>query len=526
MIRRPFRHDATCALALSSLLFLNGCYQGEWKLEREVPVNSTSRLLPTRDIERWELEPTVTPYVVRLRGELSPRCRQAQFGSTKRIETGTFQREGGRYWKVAAISGAVVGGALTGIGGSAWIGRDGGTNGLYSMYGVGGLLTAGGVINCGLALQKGNKSRYILCGTLTGLGVSALTGAALQQNVFPKKEDLQMGSADVPQALTFAGLAVLGLAGASGILAATWGGKTQRTREIVKERDSLWDRRQGESACGPSRPLVGRTATLELIAEHVPGSGLGSEADPLKIRVAMNDEGSVAVDLRALRQALPSCGVLRVQVNPDTLYEQFPDNYVPPTAPMATLPSRPIHGQILPREGITLSGIEGRSHKTLAHVSVPGFGDDVIRGIEHVCNAELARSREAPSAAVAVAERPPVPAAPAAPPENAEPPPPRRHAQERAAEEGECSKAMREAVLQDCEHSCSKSLEVSACVFERKKCLIDAQYSQQKQREMDLCALNWEKCIFKAGVGPAAWTRCVDSCRKKHEPAECLEAGP
>ena len=101
------------AAPLGLCVFLLGCYQGEWRIGPEVAVGSQARLLPTRDVERWELEPTVTSYVVRVKGDLTQRCRTAQFGTSRRTDTGRFQRTGGKIWSGVAIGTGVVGGAMT-----------------------------------------------------------------------------------------------------------------------------------------------------------------------------------------------------------------------------------------------------------------------------------------------------------------------------------------------------------------------------------------------------------------------------
>ncbi len=97
-------------------------------------------------------------------------------------------------------------------------------------------------------------------------------------------------------------------------------------------------------------------------------------------------------------------------------------------------------------------------------------------------------------------------------------PPPR-------ADSGECSPERRQDVVRECELSCSKSLEISTCLFDRRKCMIEARYSQQRQRDQELCDLSWERCIFKSGIGPGSWDRCVDGCRKKNELSLCPPSG-
>jgi hypothetical protein len=522
------------ALALSLSLCASACYRGEWRTGAEVPLQAQGRLLPTRDVERWEIEPTSTSYVVRVKGDIAPRCRVAQFGSTRRTDTGTFERTGGNYWRATAMATGILGGAAALTGMSGWVSQPevGGPYARPAMYAVGGLLAVGGIVNCILSIQKGTRARYALCGSLLGSGVMIGLGAGLSQIPTTREDMLGMPvqqpliGVDVFKGLVYGGAALVGVAAAAGVASAVWKGGVERTRVIEQPRASLWDRRQAEQHCGPARPLVGRTATLEISAERVP-EGAGSEGEPLKMRVALGEEGKVAVDLRALRQALPECGVLRVQLNPDTLYEQFSEDYVPPGAPEAGQGlGRPIHGQVLPREGLTLQALEGRAARgQRVRGGVSGFPDDVLAAMGKRCRAELARGgrydgRPA-SQGFAPAERepgeemgPPAPPLPAAPAEGAG---------AGAGDDGPCSPEKRQALVRDCEHSCGKSLEISACLFDRRKCQIDARYSQQRGRDQELCELNWEKCLFKAGVGPGAWGRCVEGCQKKNEVLMCRE---
>ncbi len=547
MALRSAPRDATCALAMVFFVLGGpGCYQGDWRIGAEVPIGTTSRLLPTRDIERWELEPTVTPYVVRLNADLRPRCRNARFGSSRRTDTGVFKRTGGGYWAAAAITSGGLAGIAGIAGGSGWIARDGGPYAPPALYAVGGLIAVGGLVTCVLAAKQGSTTtRKVLCGVLSGAGVSMLAGTVLQQELFPKPPTA--GETDVLKTLTFAGAGTLGVALGTGIVAGLWRGQTERTQVVDKPDDSLWDRQQGEVTCGPPKPLVGRTATLEIFAERAP-EGPGSEAEPLKLKVAVNEEGKVPVDLRPLRTALQDCGVLRVQVDPDTIYEQFLDDFTPAAKPdPGSATSRPIQGRIVPREGITLQGMEGKSKKNVSRLAVPGFEEEVVARVERRCRAEIARAQpgRALSAAPVVVREPEVPPlvrAPIGPMREPEPPeeefqqsrrrpepevPPlvmqNGGAPSGGARGGECSAQARQTLYRDCEHTCSKSLDIGECLFDRRKCQIDARYSQQKQRDMELCDLAWERCIFKVGRNPAAWDRCVESCQKANEPAQCRE---
>ncbi|MCS6915091.1 MAG: hypothetical protein NZ890_17915 [Myxococcota bacterium] len=536
------------ALGLAVSLALAGCYQGEWKIGIEVPVSSKHKLLATRDVESWELEQTPTPYVVRLRGEMTQRCRGAHFGSSRRTDVGRFVRVGGQHWKRAAIATGVLGGAGLLVGGSGWMSRDAGPFALPAMYAVGGLLGAAGLVNCILAINKSSPVRWALCGSMFGSGAAIALGAGLSHiasgaeldplNPMRQTERIPVIGTEVFQGLTYAGVGTLGMAGIAGIAAGLWRGETERKRVVETPQVALWDEQRGEQVCGPARPMVGRTATLEIVAERAT-QGPGSENDPLKLRVALGDEGVAAVDLRPLRQALSSCGVLRVQVNPDTLYEQFVPDFVPPQPPPQVPVSRPIHGRILPEGGLTLQGLEGRPRRASGRQPVPGFSDEVIGAIERRCRAEIARGgelRTEPPHGEWVATRserprgeptgptsPPSPAGEVAgepefadPPE-AEPAP----APSQAPQKAECAAETKQTIQRDCEHSCGKTLEAAPCVFERRKCLIDARYSQQKQRDLELCDLAWEKCLFKSGVSPGAWARCIEACQRKNEASMC-----
>lgn len=562
------RRSGLCAGLACTLLA--GCYQGDWKIGLEVPVGTRERLLATRDVERWELEQTPTPFVVRLRADLSPRCRSARFGSTRRTDVGRFRRTGGQYWRGAAIATGILGGVGVLTGGSGWLSRSAGGQTPLAMYTVGGLVGAGGIVSCILAIQKSSPARWALCGSMLGTGAALALGAGLSQiggggpDPMDPTKQLPLIGTNVFQGMTYGGAAALGVAGAFGITAALWKGETERTRVIESPQASLWDRQQGEQTCGPARPLIGRTATLEISAERA-AEGAGSEAEPLKLRVAVGEEGVATVDLRPLRQSLPSCGVLRISANPDTLYEQFNEDYLPQQTPQQALPlGRPIHGRILPPGGITLQGLEGKAQRQAKGRGAPGFAEAELAGLERRCRVELARGepgREAPREAPRDPRAPrgqepmgpPTPPSlapggaapgqgpaqavalgPPGEPDVAEPPeamgaqaghggaPGAGGAQAPGpGSAGGCAPEMRQTIQRECEHSCGRTLEAAACVFERRKCMIDARASQQKQRDQELCDLAWEKCLFRAGVGPGAWSRCADACQKKNEASMC-----
>src|SRR5262245_16266169 len=98
------RSQSLCVLVgLVLLATLGGCYQGEWRLGIETPVATSTRLVPTRDIERWELVPSTVPHVVSVKASVAPRCRYVLFGTNRRVDTGRFKRTGGGWWSALAI---------------------------------------------------------------------------------------------------------------------------------------------------------------------------------------------------------------------------------------------------------------------------------------------------------------------------------------------------------------------------------------------------------------------------------------
>ena len=315
-------HRTTVILGGCGLLLL-GCYQGEWRIGPAVAVGSQKRVLPTRDVERWELDQTVTPFVVRVRGDLTQRCRGARFGTTRRTDTGRFRRTGGNIWTGVAIGTGAAGGALTLAGGAGWIARDSSAAGKPAMYTVGGAFAAGGIVSCALAIQQPSRARGVLCGTLLGAGLSIVGGTLLNQFVWSGQPE--PGTVDPLRSMVFGGGALLGVSLATGIVGALWRGDTERTRVIEESNGSLWDQQETEAVCGPARPMIGRSGTLEVSAERA-AEGPGSEAEPLRVPVVLGDEGTAAIDLRPLRQTLAECGVLRVRLTPDTLYDQFVDD--------------------------------------------------------------------------------------------------------------------------------------------------------------------------------------------------------
>lgn len=554
---------------------LAGCYQGEWRLGSEMPMASAHRLVPTRDVERWELQQSMTPNVVQVKGTVTPRCRYVLFGTSSRTDTGRFKRVGTGYWTAAAILAGTAGGAAGGFGGSGWFSQLYPDWGRPAMYGVGGALAAGGLASCISAIASPTKLRLALCGIMVGLGGSVLAGAAI--SALPGGAGNSTGAGTPASTnqfidtttfrnLAIAGGAMVGAAIFSGLISASWRGYIDRERTTEIENAQAWDPQTSEQNCGGQRGISGRTATIEISAENLT-EGLGSEGSPLKIRVAMTGQTLQAVDLRSLRNAIPSCGALTVRLSPDLLYEENTiDDYMPPMLPSEmTNNSRPTHGVITPKEGITLPASGGTRKATtgLPRQPVPGISLDVLATLERRC-----RGDEADPVPPPVVEkrprtrRPPVRVTPSTEAQS-DPPPSSPSDSGTPSEEGnvqrgepsarptgdapssgstpsvssgtltpsrtplgqpevhECSADAQQARFADCEHQCGRALELSACLFDFRKCHINARQSAQPQKERDACDLAWEQCLFKTNVAPGSWRRCVEGCTQANEPAAC-----
>ncbi len=554
---------------LFAIALLGGCYQGEWRLGVDVPVATTNRLIPTRDIERWELAPSTMPNVVQVRASVSPRCRYALYGTVRRTDTGQFRRTGGSWWTALSIVTGTAGGAASGFGGAGWFSNLYPEWGRPVMYGTGSALAAGGLISCISALARPTKLRFAMCGILVGLGGSMLAGTGM--STIPAAGSLGSTPSspgfvpliDVPTFRTIA-LTGAGLVGASiftGIVGGTWRGHIDRERVVDSESAQSWDAQSGEQNCGTNRPMAGRTVALEVTSEYLT-EGLGSEAAPLKVRVALGGQSSQTVDLRGLRQALPSCGSLHVQLAPDIMYEMYSDDYLPPVPPDQLSPSsRPIHGTLKPREGLWLappSALGNSRRGTTRPTNVPGIASEILAEVERRCRGDMPSesspqgplpNEEAPrkevrraTARQAVEVERPVPVASVAPvtppavvsePErqpaasdetfNATPglTPQRRPLSRSDNESGECSSEAQQARFADCEHQCGRALELSACLFTFRKCHINARGTALPQKERDACDLAWEQCLFNANIAPGSWRRCVDGCVQANEPATC-----
>jgi hypothetical protein len=559
------RRLAAAALTLTLALPLlgGGCYQGEWRAGPEVPVATTSRLLPTRSIETWELLQTQTPYVIQIKGTSTPRCRYALYGKARRIDTGKFERVGGGFWKTIAISLGALGGAAAGFGGAGYVSNLQPALGRPIMYGLGGGLVVGGLAACFTALARPAKLRYAFCGIFTGLGAAVLGGALVSSLTAPGSVTTS-NPAGTPlldpsllQTAMFAGGGAIGGSIATGIVGNLWSGYEDRVRSVDVNNAALWDAQQSESTCGQVTALYGRAVGLDIIAENVQ-SGPGSEAMPLKMRVALSGQSTQPVDLRALRQALPSCGALRVQLNPEVVYEEFTDDYTPPVTPeQLNLAARPVFGQVLPREGLTLPAPETRQRLVAKTAIVPGISPETMANVERQCRGEAplppagkrpaagtrpaaprpAAPRPAPPPEQEPAEQTPADAAP--PPAEAPPPPPppgalppeelffstpgllQPHSVAGQSEEGECSLNSTRARFSDCEAQCAKALSLGPCMLEFRKCYLESRGSTQVQRDRDQCNLSWEQCLFRVGVSPGSWRRCVEGCAQANEPYNC-----
>lgn len=551
---------AALTLGLALPLLGSGCYQGEWRIGPEVPVATTSRLLPTRSIETWELLQTQTPYVIQIKGTSTPRCKYALYGKARRIDTGKFRRRGGFVWRSIAITLGVVGGAAAGFGGGGYVSNLSPTIGRPVMYGVGGGLAVGGLASCFTALARPSKLRYALCGILTGLG-AAVAGGALVSSLTVPGSVTTSNALGTPlldpsllQTMMFAGGGALGGSIVTGIVGNLWRGYEDRVRAVDVNNAALWDAQQSEATCGQVTALYGRAVGLDIVAENAQ-TGPGSEAMPLKMRVALSGQSTQPVDMRALRQALPSCGALRVQLSPEVVYEEFAEDYTPPVTPeQINLAAQPIFGQILPRDGLTLSPPEVRQRVVPKTAIVPGISPEILVNVERGCRGEAPLPPSAKRPGFTGGPRPSVPrpaprplppeqepadqtpADTATPAPEAPPPPgavsseelffstpgllpPRSSAGQ--SEEGECSLPAARARFSDCESQCAKALSLSPCVLEFRKCYLESRGSTQVQRDRDQCGLSWEQCLFRVGVSPGSWRRCVEGCAQANEPYNC-----
>lgn len=548
------RHAPLRWLAVTICLgALSGCYQGEWRLGPEIPLSSTTRLMPTRDIERWELSQSMTPNVVQVKGSVTQRCRFVQYGTSRRNDTGQFRRVGSTYWTAASIVLGSAGGALAGIGAAGWLSQLYGFRAnpakfdpttQYALYGAGGAVAAGGLVSCISSITSPTKIRLALCGIMVGFGGSVLIGSVLSD--YPVGS--VPGTANAPlldqttfRSLALAGASLVGMALFTGIISASWRGMIDRERIVETENAQIWDPQSGEQNCGGQRSISGRAANLEISAQNLT-EGLGSDSSPLRVRVAMSGQAVQAIDLRGLRSALPSCGSLTVRLAPDILYEDSPgDDYTPSLLPSEmNAINRVVHGSISPREGISLPASQASASPSPKaggpRQPLPGISSEVLATLEKRCRAEAGDSSAATERPPS-SRRPPAVAAPSAPAGDPADAPVRTLPEARPTtapsvsltpsrpaaplEVNECSAEAQQARFADCEHQCGRALELSTCLFDFRKCHIAARSAPLPQKERDTCDLAWEQCLFKTNVGPGSWRRCVEGCTQANEPQAC-----
>lgn len=567
---RPPRARSLGAAPLGLLLAIaatSGCYSGEWRTGVETPVAVTSRLLPTRTVETWELSATTVPYVLQLKGTMTPRCRMALYGKSRRTDTGKFERVGGAWWKALAI--------ISGVGGVFGLGFGAGgyvpsivdpTYGRPIMYAAGSGLVVGGLVSCFMALSRPSRTRQALCGVLTGLGGSVLAGSVL--STLPSPNKVAQPGQPTPtlidpaqyQQILLAGAGLAGGAVATGAIASLWRGYDDRARVVTIDNASLWDEQQPEQTCGALKPLLGRTVGLEIVAENA-AQGLGSEAQPMKMRVAIAHAATQPVDLTPLRQALPSCGTLTVRIVPDVVYERFSEDFTPPVTPdLMNKAAQPIYGHIVPADGMTLPVMEGRLRPS-GKQGVPGLPAETLARVERACRGEpepVAPGKAPPrrptpqpmvqgprpvQAPVPPAPEPGAPVEPAQPEQPVAPAPPvprpdefvmtpgvslapRPADQQGQPAEGECSVENQQSRVRDCEHQCGKALALMPCVMDFRKCAIEARYSSTSDKDRALCDLAFEQCLYRVGVSTSSWHRCVEGCVEVNEPPRCKYKPP
>ena len=267
------------------------------------------------------------------------------------------------------------------------------TYGRPIMYAAGSGLVVGGLVSCFMALSRPSRTRQALCGVLTGLGGSVLAGSVL--STLPSPNKVAQPGQPTPtlidaaqyQQILLAGAGLAGGAVATGAIASLWRGYDDRARVVTIDNASLWDEQQPEQTCGALKPLLGRTVGLEIVAENA-AQGLGSEAQPMKLRVAIAHAATQPVDLTPLRQALPSCGTLTVRIVPDVVYERFSEDFTPPVTPdLINKAAQPIYGHIVPADGMTLPVMEGRLRPT-GKQGVPGLPAETLARVERACRGE------------------------------------------------------------------------------------------------------------------------------------------
>ena len=241
-----------------------------------------------------------------------------------------------------------------------------------------------------------------------------------------------------------------------------------------------------------------------------------------------------------------------VRLSPEIMYEEYAvDDYMPSLMPgEATSVTRPIHGIVVPREGIVLSAPEivrkgaTEPHAGAGHLArSPGQAREALPW--RVAGWGLADRFGANSDGRRPPRRPPreVPRETSDPAEPQEAPP--RTVQEAPVatppapsltpsraplalpEVNECSADAQQARFADCEHQCGRALELSACLFDFRKCHIAARGSAQPQKERDACDLTWEQCLFKANVAPGSGVAASKAAsRRMSRPPVATAASP
>ncbi len=554
------RGSSALALALFGVL-LSGCYQGEWRLGTEVPIAATTRLMTVRTVETWELSEPGNGYVLQLRGSSTPRCRHALHGKTRRTDTGTFERLGGNWWKGAAVIAGIAGGAGVGIGLGGWISQMDSKYGPPIAYAGGGAIAAGGLASCLASISYSSKARLAFCGILTGFGASILAGGALStlpgtsSTTTPIIGGSSMSTTTTSplidtatfQTITFAGGGLVGGSILTGIIGNSWQGNEDRIRTIDSSSSALWDDQQPETACSAPSSLVARSAVLTIVVENL-ASGPGSEERPLKVRVQPVGPGPQMVDLRWIRQAIPSCGALTVKVSPDVAYPIFGEDYTPMVAPdLLGQAVRPVFTQILPPEGISLPPLV-ESYKPLSgKAMLHGLSPETLKSIERVCSGESAvPSKPKPKPAL----RPMVPA-PTEPTPPVEPVATQGEPsklvvtpitvrpddlgltpglsvvapREGHEDDAECSRQSQKARLTDCEFQCARNLLQSAtCLPDYRRCVSESLTSGQRAKERALCEVTWQECVSRVGISGSTFRSCTEACADANTPAQCREA--
>lgn len=529
-----------------------GCYRGEWKLGNEVPVSATARLTPVRDIERWEITQSMTPHVLQIKGTLTQRCRYVKYGTARRQDTGTFRRTGSGYWVGLAVLTGTIGGAAAGYALGALLPTLNEQWGPAVTYAGSGALIAGGLVSCVATIFNFSKPRIALCGTLTGFGGAMMAGALTWKTAVDRLQLSPATASTVQSAMLYGGASLVGVSFLSGLVSSAWRGEAERERTVEVVNPPMWDPQSAEQNCGAQIPINGRSAVLEITAEKLT-EGLGSEAAPLRHRVAMAGKSVQTLDLRPLRNAIRSCGALQLRLVPDFPHEVPPDDEFWPSLSPLELAGAPkiVHGSVTPREGLSLPDgpISGPRKPDLRRSPLPGIGYHVLAALDRRCRGEppledgptvgspaarpapgrrpVPQSRPAPSEEPSESENSepaastPVESNPTTPPTPSLTPSRMPLAQE---EVNECSLESQRSRFTECEHQCGRAFAVSACLLEFRKCHVAARSAPQPERERDVCDLAWEQCLYKTNVAPGSWRRCVEGCTQANEPPACRNA--